>query len=1086
MVNDNNVNMIKIVPVKPKVLSNEQIYVYVPKASVNTPGISRYDKDQFTVTGDDSLVKLLWPVNSFAAEDVGPIEVPSLIKVLDTEFEYTNVPQTITNAAGEKLTLNNVEVKFKRTDNDVLTRPDFIMLDYTEFKATKNENDYNVYRIKWPIASDPTTLDGNSNNFGLMRLPTINGVPTGYLKYDEDGNLIVNYEELVKDFYDPTTQTLKAVEILKNSKPVATQESLNIVNNKVNQNTSNILSNTTRIAKLEQFTNSGETSIGQISQEEFPTDEELNAYVQLKANRAPKSGDVIIFVQILPGTDQPYKYTFGASGWERYPIPLPELSFNNSPGLVAGSYDDSFDELTKTDIVAGIIKGIYVENNGEYVNIRDFLKQNAENITLNSTEIENIKNGTTTVGNAGKLNNKTESQLSVANAGRLNNKLESQLSVDNAAKLGGKTEAQLNVNQALSAIRDAQGNIIDTTYTTQARVEAYVQEYSQPKKVNDVRFISANGYIDNAPTTPADGTQFTAVSNIIGTVLLAEVQEVTEANFSLSSKNTANNTLWLKADRDCKATVRLTTRVKKASGGDWTDLAIEVSNELQFTANILQSVSIFSVFSLLGTSVYKVDINDIIGQKIEIITTDSEVTNWILHSNQTRASIFYLNAQALEININTIGGSKKVVVTASEFVLNESTGLYDAVISQAEHGQPIREDYMISARIDNAGVKDSFYIQNNIDAGGNITISVEEPETIEVYIASERDTTAMGITTLINPNTLTGIDYNSIGTIKIIQSEVGTPLTLEAPSQANMSYSVFVYNDKSSINDISINGETLSPDSGIKFNWVGEWQVGEMPDKTSEITDDVNNQPLNTTLAGLRTDINKNTNDITTINENLSTLENQVNTNIQDIADINTMIARELKVVGSVDFKQNGTTPIQTITGITSTNLIPIDLSTAVLDVANAPSKADGTIQASWLDTPYNSGATPQNLVFYSSSMPIRANADGSVLLINPIIGQNTKVNVVLSYTKATNTSLTMGIVVLNTTTGEVVRYPQLATITNATTGSVEYPSINLTYKANDKYVLFVQPTFSGGSLTNVAINKVTLTTDFYPLDKGE
>ena len=827
---------------------------------------------------------------------------------------------------------------------------------------------------------------------------------------------------------------------------------IDVLGSQVEDNTQNIASNETRISFLEQNVSTGENYVGQIKQETLPTTEELNEYVQQVEGRPPQSGDVIIVIQTITGaTDKNFKYTYGASGWESYEIPAQEPSNNNVLGTVKGTYNIGSTNNTQFNIVGGEPKNIYIKDGTLYRDLYEFVQSNKSGIATNTNSILNIQNGTTPVGNALKLNGK----------------LENSLSVENSSKLNNKNESQLNVNQSQSAINDGLGQNINDTYMTQVdgATKAYVQEYALPKEFNDIYYYSSSGFVDEVPTTPPDGVQFSVTTNSVGSTTLANVLGTINSTYTLTSKNTASNTLWISADRDCVAQIRLTTSYKKAGSENWTDLAIELTDELEFSANQIKSINIFSIFNLLGGLKFNAENGDERRQIVEIVTNESTTTNWSLYCNQARTSLFYLNAQAVEITVNTIGGAKLVVVNDTDFVLNPTTGLYEATITQVEHGQPVRQDYDVWARIDNAGAKDSIYVQNSIDAGGNITISVETPQTLDVYIASERETTAMGILSLINPTALTGIDFNSTGTIKIVQNTANTPLTLEAPSQANTSYSVFVYNDKSSTENIIVNDQTLTPDSGIKFNWVGEWQVGEMPDTTSEIYDSVNNQPLDTTLAGLRTDINKNTN---------------------DIADINTMIARELKVVGRVDFNQNGTTPIQTITDITSGNLIPIDLSTAVIDVSKAPSQADGTVQTSWLGTPYNSGATPQNLVFYSSSMPIRANATGSVLLVNPIVGQNTKVNVVLSYTKATNTSLTMGIVVLNTTTGEVVRYPQLSTITNVNAGSVEYPSINLTYNANDKYVLFVQPTYSGGSLTNVSINKVTLTTDFYPLNKGE
>ena len=73
-----------ITPDKPRVLAEEQIYVYVPMATSTNAGIASYNRDQFDVIGSE--VSLKWPAESFAQ---GPIETPSVVKMVGDEFEYT-------------------------------------------------------------------------------------------------------------------------------------------------------------------------------------------------------------------------------------------------------------------------------------------------------------------------------------------------------------------------------------------------------------------------------------------------------------------------------------------------------------------------------------------------------------------------------------------------------------------------------------------------------------------------------------------------------------------------------------------------------------------------------------------------------------------------------------------------------------------------------------------------------------------------------------------------------------------------------------------------------------------------------------
>lgn len=65
-----------------------------------------------------------------------------------------------------------------------------------------------------------------------------------------------------------------------------------------------------------------------------------------------------------------------------------------------------------------------------------------------SESLADIEDGTKTVGNASKLNNKEESKLSVGNADTLGGKRESELSVKNADTVNGKHEEELSVANA--------------------------------------------------------------------------------------------------------------------------------------------------------------------------------------------------------------------------------------------------------------------------------------------------------------------------------------------------------------------------------------------------------------------------------------------------------------------------------------------------------------------------------------------------------------------------------------------------------------------------------------------------------------
>lgn len=128
-----------ITPDKPRVLAEEQIYVYVPVATSTNAGIASYDRDQFDVIGSE--VSLKWPAESFAQ---GPIETPSVVKVLDNEFEYTgNLVDLI--SGNSKISSDKLEVQLKRILRDAYERPELIMLDPDYFVRTIVEKDGKQY-----------------------------------------------------------------------------------------------------------------------------------------------------------------------------------------------------------------------------------------------------------------------------------------------------------------------------------------------------------------------------------------------------------------------------------------------------------------------------------------------------------------------------------------------------------------------------------------------------------------------------------------------------------------------------------------------------------------------------------------------------------------------------------------------------------------------------------------------------------------------------------------------------------------------------------------------------------------------------
>lgn len=128
----NNIYQNSIRPVTPQVLNSERITVYVPEASNTTKGIANYTDDFIVLQGT--------------------------VKLNTTKY------------------------------NDPFNKLSFVKLNSDDFE--KNESDF--VQIKWPFAYNKSG-SSRANGFGLMK---IRDNSADYLKFDENGNLILDYDKL--------------------------------------------------------------------------------------------------------------------------------------------------------------------------------------------------------------------------------------------------------------------------------------------------------------------------------------------------------------------------------------------------------------------------------------------------------------------------------------------------------------------------------------------------------------------------------------------------------------------------------------------------------------------------------------------------------------------------------------------------------------------------------------------------------------------------------------------------------------------------------------------------------------------------
>ena len=391
------------------------------------------------------------------------------------------------------------------------------------------------------------------------------------------------------------------------------------------KNTENIAANTDDINELKQTIGTGEEYIGTLQWQSttLPTDEQLENYVQETAKRPSKNGDVVIVIQELAGqTDKNYKFIKAVSQWTHYEIPPLEKASNGTYGLIEGTYNIAPNNDMIVNISGGQILDIYIKMGGSaYTSIQTLIKGN-------KTSIENIINGNTSVG------------------------------------------------IALKALADSLGNNIVDTYLTKTTgaTKAFVYDYALPREFNDIFYISKDGYSKDAPTDA--NPQFTVTTNNIGDFTLFDLIKTNDSEYELSRKNTANNSIYISANRDCTVTFRLTTQAKQ-TGKDYVDLDVELTTPISLKSGQLKRVDFSNVFTYLGDTVLKMAIDDKIRQILEVVTTEIEETTFNIYSNETYPSTFNLNtfSQVVYHSTGKLGEQPTFTLTANGEITSAGVSL---------------------------------------------------------------------------------------------------------------------------------------------------------------------------------------------------------------------------------------------------------------------------------------------------------------------------------------------------------------------------------------------------------------------------
>lgn len=377
----------------------------------------------------------------------------------------------------------------------------------------------------------------------------------------------------------------------------------------IEANRQNIATNRNDIDRLISTSAMAEEYIGQLKGSSLPNDQQLTDFVLNVADREPKNGDVVIFVYEIAGeTDKNYKYIYSVDGWKGYEIPPIENASNGSLGLIEGTYTiEDYDMLV--DISGGQILNIYIKDgNGDYRNLVEYLNTTTQ-------DIADIIDGTSVVG------------------------------------------------EAMKALEDGLGNNIVNTYLTKnlGATKQYVRDYAMPRLFNDTSFIVADGYVEQVPTTPENGVQFSATTNAVGDFQLFDINKTINAEFELSAKNGYSNNIYVSANADCVVTFRLTTQYKKA-GQDWADLNVELSSPITFVAGEIQKLMFGNPFTYLGEDVVNIVDGDKFRQIFEVVTQTSSAISFDVYSNEIYPSTFNLTVQSYTLSGVEQSESKVIMI----------------------------------------------------------------------------------------------------------------------------------------------------------------------------------------------------------------------------------------------------------------------------------------------------------------------------------------------------------------------------------------------------------------------------------------
>ena len=460
--------------------------------------------------------------------------------------------------------------------------------------------EYTEYAGTTTIVANVINIDNDSNrviDVITTQETQIQVLPSEYIGDEEiveptDLERLYGLLDLKQDKEDENISNQK---ILQNAQHKVVN-ALNDLNDQVFENTETISSQGNSISNLSQRVQNIErqlTPIGQMNLTALPTNQQLNAYVYSIVQRQPELNDVITVVVNDDGVITNYRYLYSLAGWTHYQIEYQQKAENDTAGLIEGTEGISgYSQPINADIVNGQIINL------KYKNANNTYEQVAGRLNTNTQAIEDIINGTQVVG------------------------------------------------EAQRSQKDANGNTITTTYARASNVYTKGESDNRymPKSYINIYYYSAEGLVDNVPTTPADGVQFSGNIPVSGEIQLASCGRTLEASYHFTKNTVDQSKIWLVADENTTLQFRLLTYV--THNGQSKLLSSQITGDVQFVADEIREVAFESIYNNLGNEEIDVASGETFTKILYVQASDNTESTIELISSQQYASSFNFQVQA--------------------------------------------------------------------------------------------------------------------------------------------------------------------------------------------------------------------------------------------------------------------------------------------------------------------------------------------------------------------------------------------------------------------------------------------------------